>query len=391
MGKSNAVQQDLSSDRSVGNAAMDVSSVDWQQRIVERVRPQLTSYFPELNGQDSSIACVPIGGDYAKTFRLDICTNELRKVIFFKQCPIFERLNPGILEFDTLQVLYQRLPELTRLCAVARPLEYFSDWNAYAMESVAGENFKDHLLRLNSRLSSASAVTQLRASVSKCGEWLKAFHTTTQSSQSRPFVTTEYVASIQEEVDLSSLKALRFSPPMLTELDTVLALLPRLDGCLMPCAKWHWDYTPAHVFLDGDRVSVIDITGLDNVPVYEDVGHFLSALVTVNNLPWFPLYDRSRADGLLCDTFLHIYCGEQVNDSAMLFANVYKLKSLLLWFHAQYCHASRVLPRYVSKALADYHLTRVFEPPLLSTIKKIRAGVMAIPASREGCAISTCF
>lgn len=177
------------------------------------------------------------------------------------------------------------------------------------MESVRGDNFKDRLLRLNSRFSGAAAVTQLCASVAKCGEWLKAFHAATQSSTPRPFVAADYVVSIQDELDLSTLKDLRFSPTMLAELDAVLALLPRLDGCLMPCAKWHWDYTPAHVFLDGDKVSVIDITGLDNVPVYEDVGHFLSALVTVNNLPWFPFYDRIRADGLLCDTFLQVYCG----------------------------------------------------------------------------------
>lgn len=375
---SSTVQQDSSVGRSAGEEALNASSVEWRQRVVERLRPRITSYFPEMNGHELSITCVNIGGDYAKTVQLEICAGDLRKVIFFKQCPIFERLNPGVLEFDTMQLLYDRFSRSTQLCGVARPLDYFSDWNAYAMESVAGDNFKDRLLRLNSRFSSAAALPQLRAAVSKCGEWLKAFHVITQSSKPRPFVTAEYLASIQEEVDLASLKGVRFSRSMLAELDTVLALLSRLDGYPMPCAKWHWDYTPAHVFLDGDLVSVIDITGLDDAPIYEDVGHFLSALVTVNNLPWFPFYDRRRADGLLCDTFLEVYCGGEVDDKATLFANVYKLKSLLLWFYAQQCHVGKMLPSRAAKVFTDYRLARIFEPPLLGAMKKIEAGMMSV-------------
>ena len=385
MVNSNLVQHDVPSERSAGRESMNLSPSQWQQQIVERVRPRIASYFPEMSGREFSIICINIGGDYAKTVRLEVSTSDLRKVMFFKQCPIFERLNPGILEFETLKLLYERLPRSTQLCAVARPLDFYQDWNAYAMESVTGDNFKDRLLRLNSRFSGAAAVTQLCASVAKCGEWLKAFHAATQLSTPRPFVAADYVVSIQDELDLSTLKDLRFSPTMLAELDAVLALLPRLDGWLMPSAKWHWDYTPAHVFLDGDKVSVIDITGLDNVPVYEDIGHFLSALVTVNNLPWFPLYDRNRADGLLCDTFLHVYCEGQVNDSATLLANVYKLKSLLLWFNAQYCHARRVLPSYLANAFIYCHLRKVFEPPLLSTIKKVEAGIISVHVSHEEC------
>lgn len=372
------VQPDSSVGRSAGKEALNESPVEWRQRIVERLRPRITSYFPEMNRQELSITCVNIGGDYAKTAQLEICAGELRKVIFFKQCPIFERLNPGILEFDTLQLLYDKLSRSAPRCAVARPLDFFSDWNAYAMESVTGENFKDRLLRLNSRFSSAAALSQLRAAVSKCGEWLKAFHTITQSSKPKSFVTAEYVASIQEELDLASLRGVRFSRSMLAELDTVLAMLPRLDGYPMPCAKWHWDYTPAHVFLDGDLVSVIDITGLDDAPIYEDVGHFLSALVTVNNLPRFPFYDRRRADGLLCDTFLEVYCGGEVNDRTTLFANVYKLKRLILWFHAQRCHLSKIFPPHAAKVFTDYRLARIFEPPLLGAIKKIETGMMSV-------------
>jgi hypothetical protein len=382
MADSNVVQDPLSQSRSVDEKVPHLSHEEWPQWVVERLRPRITTYFPEMEGMDCAIACVSMGGDYAKTFKLDITGNGLRKVVFFKLCPIFRQLNPGTLEFNTLELLHDRLPKLNPNCAVARPLEFFQDWNAYAMESVVGENFKDRLLQLNSKFSGARSLTQLRAAVSKCGEWLKYFHAITKSPEPRPFATAEYVASIEEELELASLKRVRFDRSVLAKLDATLTLLPRLDGCPMPCAKWHWDYTPAHVFLDGDRVSVIDITGSDDAPIYEDVGHFLSALVTVNNLPWFPLYDRRRADGLLCDTFLEVYGGGEANDKATLFANVYKLKCLLLWFNAQHCHVRKMLPQHVANGFVDYRLTRIFEPPLLSAINKIETGMMSVSRAK---------
>lgn len=378
----NAVQDGLSQARSIEVKVPHLSHEEWPQWVVERLRPRITTYFPEMEGRGYSIACASIGGDYARTFKLDINGDDLRRVVFFKLCPIFREINPGILEFNTLKLLHDRLPKLNPNCAVARPLEFFPDWNAYAMVSVAGESFKGRLLQLNSKFSGVRSLAQLRVAVAQCSEWLQSFHAITKSPESRPFATAEYVASIEEESELASLKRVRFDRSVLAKLDAVLALLPQLDGCPMPCAKWHWDYTPAHVFLDGNLVSVIDITGSDDTPIYEDVGHFLSALVTVNNLPWFPFYDRRRADGLLCDTFLEVYCGGEVNDRTTLFANVYKLKCLLLWFNAQHCHVRKVLPQHVANGFVNYRLTRIFEPPLLSTFNKIEAGMMSISRAK---------
>lgn len=382
MADSNVVQDGLSQARSMDEKVPHLSHEEWPQWVVEQLRPRITTYFPEMEGMDCAITCVSIGGDYAKTFKLDITGDNLRRVVFFKLCPIFRQLNPGILEFNTLQLLHDKLPKLNPNCAVARPLEFFPDWNAYAMESVTGENFKDRLLQLNTKFSRARSRAQLRAAVSSCAEWLQSFHILTKSSESKLFATAEYMGSIEEELELASLKNVRFDRSVLAKLDAVLALLPQLDGCLMPCAKWHWDYTPAHVFLENNLVSVIDITGLDDTPIYEDVGHFLSALVTVNNLPWFPFYDRRRADSVLCDTFLDVYCGGEVNDKAALFSNVYKLKRLLLWFHAQQCHVRKILPSYAAQGFVRYRLTRVFESPLLNTINKIEAGMRSVTRTK---------
>lgn len=61
---------------------MNLSPSQWQQQIVERVRPRIASYFPEMSGREFSIICINIGGDYAKTVRLEVSTSDLRKVMF---------------------------------------------------------------------------------------------------------------------------------------------------------------------------------------------------------------------------------------------------------------------------------------------------------------------
>ena len=348
--------------------------------LVERLRTNVTLYFPDLKGADVSIKSASMGGEYAQTFKFELTAKDVTKVIYIKLCPIFERLNPGILEYETLQVLYARLPKVSEGCAVARPLDFYSDLNAYAMESVGTNNFKTFLLKSNSKLCGAGSFERLLPSISGCATWLKAFHTITSTQSPCRFDASVFLASIREDLDWRSLNRFKFKVSTLKKLDAILASLSRLDGCALPCAKWHWDYTPAHVFLDEGRISVIDITGLDNTPVYEDIGHFLAALVTVNNLPVYPFYDRDRADGLLCETFLEAYC-KPTDAEFLLFANVYKLKYLLLWFNAQYLQICKRFPQLVAQVITDYRLVRLFEAPIVKAIDKIAGGLAVIDAA----------
>jgi hypothetical protein len=174
------------------------------------------------------------------------------------------------------------------------------------------------------------------------------------------------------DTDYRLLYDFRFKKETLDQLERMFQNLSRVDDAfLLPCAKWHWDYTPAHVFLDHDRISVIDIAGTDNIPVYEDIGHFLAALITVNNLPFYPAYDRERAGDRLCKAFIEAYCDEKPGEEFILFTNIYKMKYLLLWFNAQHLRVSRIIHPAIGKVFADYRLVSLFEKPLLTTIQDI--------------------
>ena len=72
MADSNVIQDGLSQSRSVDEKVPHLSHEEWPQWVVKQLRPRITTYFPEMEGIDCAIACVSMGGDYAKTFKLDI-------------------------------------------------------------------------------------------------------------------------------------------------------------------------------------------------------------------------------------------------------------------------------------------------------------------------------
>ena len=138
----------------------------------------------------------------------------------------------------------------------------------------------------------------------------------------------------------------------------------------MPCAKWHWDFTPGHVFYDDNKISVIDITGIDNTPIFEDVGRFLASLSTVNNLPFYPLFNHKLANIMLCDNFVEEYIHNIDFDHKLFvfFSNLYKLKYLIIWFCGQHYRVANKLSSKFADYFANYRLVKIFEEPLLMSI-----------------------
>ena len=136
---------------------------------------------------------------------------------------------------------------------------------------------------------------------------------------------------------------------------------------------WHWDYTPGHVYLDNGKISVIDILGLDDAPIYEDIGHFLAAMESVNYLPFYLLFDKKRAGKEFSDIFLDEYENgdSRDRDIFVLFSYIYKLKFLILYFGGQYMRASRYFHSTGAKLYANIRAVGVFEEPIDRTIDEI--------------------
>ena len=194
------------------------------------------------------------------------------------------------------------------------------------------------------------------------------------SVKSIKFNYEAFIKSFVEEFDYRSLSNFRFPKSTVDRLEDTIKSLSSLNGVFdMPCAKWHWDYTPGHIFIDNNKISVIDILGLDNTPIYEDIGHFLSALTSINNLPFYLFFDFKRAKDRLCNQFINTYfhdTGYQ-KDEFVLLSNIYRLKYLIIYFSGQYKMISQKLHPLAGSAFANLRLVKLFNEPILHTIDEI--------------------
>jgi hypothetical protein len=141
----------------------------------------------------------------------------------------------------------------------------------------------------------------------------------------------------------------------------------------LPCAKWHWDFTPGHVYLDYNRISVIDILGIDDTPIFEDIGRFLASMMAINNFPFYPFYDFRRAEGPLCDRFVETYAADSNYDREhfLLFTHIYTLKYLIIWFFSQHLRVSSKVSPAIGAAFANLRLVPFYERPIVHTMNKI--------------------
>lgn len=336
---------------------------------------RIQQYYPELDPLSSRITGFAWGGqETARTFRFELTADGLteKRILYVKLCPIFERLNPSAMEYETLQLLYRRMPSLQPNCHVSRPLDFYPELNAYAMESVGTKDFRSLLLKSNSRWKSDASLAALYASVKGSGDWLRTFHAITAADKQVLFDSRVFLEGVNEDCHFQTVKEFSFQRETLVALDSLMARLDSLNKRYsMPCAKWHWDFTPGHVYLDGGNISVIDILGLPETPIYEDIGRFLASMAAINTFPMHPLFDHMRADTVLCDIFLDAYARELSEDRELflLFANIHKIKYLIIWFSQQHYRVSSKLHPAIGKFFANTRLVGLYEPILLRNIR----------------------
>ncbi len=351
------------------------------------LQDKVENYYADLTPARVSIAGKPWGGqETARTFRFEIrpADRSVPRVIFIKLCPIFPTMNPALLEYETLQILYDKMPLVHDDCHVSRPLDYYPEFNAYSMESVGTRNFKPYLLKNNSKRRSDSALSGLFSIVAGSARWLSAFHEITRSKKSTQFDHKTILDGINEDFDYFSFRKFNFSKDTIRQLDQVMDNLAFLDNKYdLPCAKWHWDFTPGHVYLDNNRISVIDILGIDDTPIFEDIGRFLASMTAINNFPFYPFYDFRRAEGPLCDRFMETYSAitEYDKERFLLFTHIYTLKYLIIWFFSQHQRVSRKVSPVVGTVFANLRLVPFYETPLMNTMNKINEKLESVSRS----------
>ena len=342
--------------------------------IIKRLYQNLESLYPDIDKSKAIIRGYSLGGLFAHTFRFTLTHNEKSIGIFAKICPVYESLDPARVEFDTLETVYSKMKAATDMYAVSRPLIYFKDMNCYAMESVGVKDLRSVLLKNNTVFAGSQAINELNYYMKGSAEWLAMFHEITANGISQKFEMKSFLNSFTDEFNYADLAQYSFSSNMLNAIDMVFHKLSSSElNVTMPLAGWHWDYTPGHVYLDNNRISVIDILGVDNTPVYEDIGHFLASITSINNLPKYLLFNRRRSATEFCNVFIDSYFKRTAldNNEFILLTNIYRLKHLVIYFIIQNRQISGKLGTTAGALYSNTRGVRLFEKPILHSLSEI--------------------
>jgi hypothetical protein len=352
----------------------NLSSKDMISMLHKRIEENIEFYFPEAAARDVRIVGKPWGGTgTGRTFKFRILSpnSKVNHDLFIKVSPKFETLNPGTSEYEALKLLYPRMPLIAKGCHVPRPLDFFYDLNALLTESVGNKSFREYLLKKNSKKSGVESLSDLCSTVAGCGHWLGSFHEITKNGKFVKFDSSELIETFRR--DFERLKRLGLFKFVLAELETTFYSLRLLnERFLMPVAMWHYDFTPGHVFIDNNKITVIDILGLENA-IYEDIGKWLSAMGTVNSFPLYLYFDYERANSKLGDVFLEAYVSHTAldKDEFILLSNIFKLKYLVWTFLVQNERISQKIHPAAAKMFARLRLRKIYQNNILRTINTI--------------------
>lgn len=365
------------------NGICALSNNEIQKELKQRIRDNWGLFYGnEFHSTFEIKGRIWKGQELSKLFYFELNQKKNgKKNIFIKLCPEWETFNPGVLEYETLQLTYKRMQKMQSGFSVPRPIAFYSDLNAYAMESVGKANFKNYLLKHNSIVTQQSRISQLNSKMIKCAQWLETFHSITKSKKKIKFDTLAFLHT-DADFTFQKLKDTSFNKRHLKGIENFIKqdLTKINQKFYLPCAKWHWDYTPAHVFFENKKLKVIDTTGVNNIPIYEDIGHFLAATSTINCLPLYPFFDYRRANDELCQHFIDGYLENSNYDKQefLMFSNLYKLKYLMHWYYAQFSRIKKRTNFYTAKLFAKFILNKRFEYPLMTAIHDVRKSLKNI-------------
>jgi len=198
------------------------------------------------------------------------------------------------------------------------------------------------------------------------------FHKITRKGLFTQFNAIDFIKSFEREFEL--IKQFNFKGDTIIKCDSILKKLYSLNSKFsLPCAMWHCDLSPSHVFIDNNKISVIDIFGMEDVPIYEDIGKWLSSLATVNAFPIYMSFDYDRANGKFGDVFLEGYLRENEfnGDEFNMFSNIFKLKHLFLSFEAQNSRIGEKVHPIAAKIFSRIRLSKIYEKNILNTVENI--------------------
>jgi hypothetical protein len=334
----------------------------------EKLKDRFDSYYPEFEKGEFTIDQIPF--DEPSSYPLyqfrayDDKASEKRVIVKF--APIFEEINEGLIEYNNLKQIYDKLENCNQNIHVARPLDFFEDINALVTEKVDGIRLSNILLKDNSRFGSSGPKDILVKLIESCGRWLSAFHRFTPSSVEVD-LNDVYFPLLKRK--LSVLQNIGFSAKVCDAVVGVIGDIitdPKFPNILSVIQ--HGDYGLQNVVVNDDHIYVFDLQREHLEVSYNDIAYFLVTLETMNLKFKYLTYDYSKAKEFK-NAFLTGYFGKNVSDldiKERLLLAIYYLSNMIYRCEKQRMNMLDKFPKqlvsfYYSVIAIRSYTKRIFE------------------------------
>ena len=313
----------------------------WDETLRNRIAERATLYFPDLRGESQVRISKSTPRAYSDIYELEITDGKHKgRRIVVKKTRSARR------EYDELLSAWQAFSAHSYY-GVARPLDYLEDGSALVMEAVRGSSLQTIFTRCYWR---AASVSSAESACQKAGKWLWLYH---QTSPTTPPVSLDLDRKLSDfHRTWRDLAGVGFSEHAGEKIARRLpSMVEHLKAKLFASVRIHGDFTIDNVWLDEDRVVVLDISGARRNAPELDIGAFLNSLLLMRVGGWMPLH-VFRA---LRQAFLRGYGFEPpVDSSAVDFFQATGMLDVLweLW-ERRPGHLTRVFSRPVLTGLAE--------------------------------------
>ncbi len=311
-------------------------------RLVEHVRQRSRDYFPAIGGvrtvRVTAVYCRP----YSVICRIAVESDSaaVREVVI-KSCP-----GAGVQFRGMLHVWPHFAAHPT--WKIPRPLEVIDEGPALVMEAVSGTSLQARLPWLPWRRRSLAAAA---ADCRRAGQWLRFYHDLGRTGERKALDVAAKWEDAEEslaalvEAGLDRAHCARIS-------DALQALAARVSGQPLAISHVHGEFTIDNLFLDGDRLTALDLWGEHRNAVHHDLASFLNSLHLLRLTR--PAISRT-AIARLGREFFHGYFGSEGYDpSAVLFVQAVGLADVGI----EICRRRR---SPVARAWIGHVLTGVFQ------------------------------
>jgi len=171
-------------------------------------------------------------------------------------------------EYDMLVACQKRIGDVEpRIFSAIRPLEYFSEWNAIAMEELDSIPLSSKKFRLPRWNASDFSFEEL---LYRAGRWLRMFHHQLGTRADQAIDQSEIRAELEEKI--WKLRKYNVSERKLDELRRLFHAKTRRAKVVVPFVDLHGDFKLSNILIDSaGRIASIDSKLRGRGPCYKDL------------------------------------------------------------------------------------------------------------------------